>query len=215
MSIGLLVCQLGDAAEIRIHVTDRYLGHALAQASVCLGTPANPVQFGGQFTGENGYVVFEDVPDTPLILTVSRIEYAGYLRRHTAKRFDITLRIGLTAGGFGPVCDLGEVNISSAVTERSLTIPDFRLGKTASSGGGRTVRLDAVTTGNPTHYRVAEHWDFKGVEWIEYTTQPSYTLSAGAGEKRVYFQVRRLKQIVGGKMESLSGIAGATIYVNY
>jgi hypothetical protein len=211
MGIGLLACQLGEAAEIRVQVTDRNLGHALAQASVCLGTPVNPVQFGGQFTGENGYVIFENVPETRLVLTVSRPEYTGYLRNHPAKSFDITLLIGLTAGGSGPVCDLGEAEFSAAVVERSLTIPVFRLGEVASSSGGRTVRLEAVTTGNPTHYRVAEHWAFKGAEWIDYTTQPSYKLSAGAGEKRVYFQVRRLKQFDGGKMESLSGIAGATI----
>jgi len=214
LGIGLLVCQAGEAAEIRIHVSDRQLGNALEHASVCLGTPANPVQFGGQFTGENGYAVFEEVPETPLILTVSRPEYTGYQRRQTARRFDITLRVGLATGGLGPICDLGEVEISPALTDGPVTISTFRLDDVAPSGGGREVRLNAVVTGNPTHYRVAEHWGFEGVEWIEYKSQPLHEISEGAGEKRVYFQVRRMKQLDGAQVESLSGIAQATIYLN-
>ncbi len=214
LGIGLLACQSGYSAEVRVQVTDRQLGNALANASVCLGTPANPVQFGAKFSGENGYVVFEEVPETPLILTVSRPEYTGYQRRQTARRFDITLRVGLVTGGLGPICDLGEVATSPALTDGAVSIPAFHLGAVDSPGGERTVRLNAVVTGNPTHYRVAEHWGFEGVEWIDYKSQLLYKLSEGAGKKRVYFQVRRLKQLDGAHVESLSGIAQATIYLN-
>ena len=203
-----------NAAEIRVHVVDKQRGNSLAGASVCLGTPGNPVQFGGQVTPGSGYAVFQDVPQTPLVLTVSRPDYTGYQRTHSAKRFNITLRTPLSSGGLGPVCDLGDQPVSlSTLGEGALTVGMFRLENGASSTAKRLVSLNTRLSGNPTHYRVAEHWSFDGADWVEFEGQPEYELSEGAGQKKVYFQVRRLRGSEGAQVESVSGIAQATIYL--
>ena len=201
------------AADIRVHVVDRDLSTPLKGASVCLGTPANPVQFGGQFTAENGYAVFDSVPETPLLLTVSRADYTGYQRSQSAKRFDITLRVEMVSGGLGPQCELGDSRRISNTSDVALTVSSFTLNAGKSTTRKRTVNLNASVSGTPTHYRVAEHWSFDDAEWQEYTVGPQFTLSEGAGQKKVYFQVRKLSGTSGAQLESLSGIAQATVYL--
>ncbi|MEM7206947.1 MAG: hypothetical protein AAF434_03905 [Pseudomonadota bacterium] len=215
-SITLGVVALGlsatvNSAQISVHVTDGQLGKSLSGAAVCLGTPANPVQFGGQLTQENGHAVFDDVPETPLVLTISRTDYTGYQRTHGAKQFDITLQVGLQSGGLGPLCELGELSNLPQMTDGAITVSALKLNGGARSTGSREITINASTTGAPTHYRVAEHWSFDGAEWLELSGTPKFTLSRGAGSKAIYFQVRRLKSLAGGEVESLSGIAQTSI----
>ena len=54
----------------------------------------------------------------------------------------------------------------------------------------RTVTLNNVATGSPTHYKASEDSGFSGLDWQAYTIAPSFTLSAGYGEKKVYFKVK-------------------------
>ncbi len=45
-------------------------------------------------------------------------------------------------------------------------------------------------TGGPTEYQANTNANFAGAAWLAYATAPSFTLSTGDGEKRVYFKVR-------------------------
>ena len=213
--LSLLLISKGiNAAEISVEVRDKQLGQALSGASVCLGTPANPVQFGGYITDESGYAVFGSVPETPLVLTVSRPDYTGYQRNLSARQFDITLKVGMLNGGLGPVCDLGEPVPVPKLAEEAVTIQRFQLGAGEQTTGQRDIPLTISVSGVPTHYRVAEHWDFRGAEWQDWQSPMTYRLSAGRGQKDVYLQIRRLKSLDGGEVESVSGIARASVYLN-
>lgn len=204
-----------NAAEIRVQVIDKLLGNPLAGASVCLGTPGNPAQFGAQVTPANGFAVFDDIPQTPLLLTVSRPDYTGYQRTQSAKRFDITLYARITSGGLGPECQAGAPRRIAPIVEdnNAPTVGLFSLDNGANSTDDREVQLHTRLSGQPTHYRVAEHWSFADVEWRELDGAPVYELSAGSGHKKVYFQVRRLRGTDDAQIESLSGIAQANIYL--
>jgi hypothetical protein len=52
------------------------------------------------------------------------------------------------------------------------------------------VTLNNVVTNSPTHYKASESETFDGVDWQPYSKAPKFTLSEGAGGKRVYFKVK-------------------------
>ena len=62
---------LAPASELRVRVFERG-AKPLAGVSVCLGTSANPVQFGSHQTDSEGYAAFADVPRASLLITASK-----------------------------------------------------------------------------------------------------------------------------------------------
>ena len=70
------------------------------------------------------------------------------------------------------------------------TITSFKINNDAASTASRTVTLNNITAGSPTHYMASESSSFSGASWLTYATAPSFTLSSGNGTKTVYFKVR-------------------------
>ena len=54
----------------------------------------------------------------------------------------------------------------------------------------RVVILDHTVQGSPTFYRASESSNMATLPWLPYVPSPTYTLSAGNGDKTVYLQVR-------------------------
>ena len=52
------------------------------------------------------------------------------------------------------------------------------------------MKLNNTATGSPTHYIASESLSFTGATWQTYLAEPDFTLSAGNGEKTVYFKVK-------------------------
>ncbi|HRT22014.1 MAG TPA: hypothetical protein P5318_18005, partial [Candidatus Hydrogenedentes bacterium] len=53
-----------------------------------------------------------------------------------------------------------------------------------------TVALNSTCDYSPTHYMASENAGFAGASWSVYSTSPTFTLSAGAGTKTVYFKTK-------------------------
>ena len=72
----------------------------------------------------------------------------------------------------------------------TVTVSFFSLNDGASTTESPLVTLTNICTGNPTHYMASESEDFTGAEWIAYSTNLQFSLSAGNGLKTVYFKVK-------------------------
>ena len=60
----------------------------------------------------------------------------------------------------------------------------------AQSVPGQQVPLNNSCGGAPTYYMASESATFSGATWQAYSTSPMFTLSAGGGQKTVYFKVK-------------------------
>jgi len=200
-----------SAAELRVRVVDRDSGQALAGAAVCLGTGADPAQFGALLSGEDGQVRFAGVPRSRLVLTVSKPGYRGRRSELDATTAERVLVVPLAAGGLGPECSgvREHANGSEAPAARAAALPrvrDFSLAGGAATTRERRVLLRARVTGDPTEYRASERRDFGDAEWRPFSERVEFVLSPGAGRKTVYYQLRRLVERGGGRLESRSAV---------
>ncbi len=76
-----------------------------------------------------------------------------------------------------------------------------------------SVTLDNSFSGHASQYRASERSDFRGAEWQAYEKMPDFQLSAGRGNKTVYFQVRRYARINGADLEARSTVKHDSIVV--
>ena len=199
---------LAPASELRVRVFERG-AKPLAGVSVCLGTSANPVQFGSHQTDREGYAVFTDVPRASLLITVSKPGYKGYQQSLVTSTIPRLLVMSLPAGGGGAVCT--PVGDHAAAGTGGLQISEFSINKGASTSPDREVHLDHRVSGHPSEYRAGENRDLSTAPWQRYSAQPVFVLSPGNGRKTVYFQVRRYSKIDGADIQILSPVVHDTI----
>lgn len=72
----------------------------------------------------------------------------------------------------------------------ALKVNSFAINSGAAMTTGRTVTLGFACAGAPTQYMASEAADFSGAAWKAYATAPTFTLSSGNTNKRVYFKVK-------------------------
>jgi hypothetical protein len=207
--VGLFTSAAAGAADVRIRVVDAAKRTPLSDAGVCLGTPADPEQFGALRTDAQGNAIFSGVPATPLMLTVSRDQYRGYRVQHGAKRYDVVIEVGLQTGGLGPICDAPLT--AGAAEQTRLAISRFTINAGQRVTNRSDVSIAAVVAGGPTHYRLSERADFSDAEWQPFALPTRFQLSRARGLKTVFFQVRRFRSSGEASMQSVSEIAQAEI----
>ncbi len=200
------------AADIRVQVYDRGGNAPLANAAVCVGTAAKIDQFGAHMTDEQGSVVFSGVPRAAILVTVSSSGYKSEQETIVNSTSNRTLVMSLSSGGGGTPCPLATGD--SRVYGDGLVVSRFSLDKGRSGTTGGTVTLNNTIKGIATQYRASEQADFSGAEWQDYSTAPTFTLSAGPGKKLVYFQVRRHANVNGAIIETLSPVMRDSITRN-
>jgi hypothetical protein len=122
---------------------------------------------------------------------------------------DRMLVISLSAGGGGSQCQLDGDTGSQPVS--GLDVSRFAINNGASKTAQRTVTLDSRVAGEATQYRASERADMLDAQWQGYSGKASFELSAGAGKKVVYFQVRRHATINGADLEVLSPVVRDSI----
>lgn len=209
----LMMAATASAAELTVRVFERGGTAPLQGVAVCLGTSASLIQFGANLTNAAGYVAFPDVPRTPLIVTASKPGYMSEQERLTGSGADRMLVLSLSTGGGGIQCPMDQHKIVKR--SGSLDIESFLLNDGAVVTADTLVRLDNKITGHATHYRASERSDFHGAQWLAYEEKPRFKLSAGQGNKTVYFQVRRYARINGAGIEARSTILRDSIYVKF
>ncbi len=96
----------------------------------------------------------------------------------------------------------------------ALAIKRFAINDGVTVTTNRTVRLHNKLAGMATQYRASERQDMADAEWQYYAVAPEFTLSPGAGLKRVYLQVRRHSTVNGATLESVSPIVKDSIRLN-
>ena len=195
------------AADVEIRVNDKVQGERLAGAAVCLGTGARIDQFGAYLTGPDGIATFTEVPEAPLVLTISRSSFKGHQSFHSAGRYNRVIEVSLTKGGFGAVCETA----ASSSDLATLRVWHLDINNGEPQTPERNVVLNARVEGNPTHYRASERADFSDTTWKVFATNANYELSPKPGNKTIYYQVRRFRKVNGGSMQSVSSVATATI----
>jgi hypothetical protein len=197
------------AADLRVRVFERGGKAPLDGVAVCLGTSASPNQFGASMTDSDGYVVFTDVPQAPLVVTASSPGFMSGQESLVISNTNRMLVLSLPVGGGGPQCAGSE----GAMTVRSsgLEVRRFVMNDGAAVTAERGVSLNSRISGQPTEYRASEVADFSGADWQSYVAAPVFQLSAGPGRKSVYFQVRRNVTVNGGVLETRSQVVRDSI----
>ncbi len=209
-----------SANNIRIHVHDANKETALRGVSVCLGTAGNLSQFGAARTDSRGNVNFSSaLPRTPLLLTVSGPQHKGIQRvlptGLATSNTDLIRTIDLPLGGLGPVCDapasIIEIKPYKQPAQSRLQIASVNLDQGENTTRSRSVVLSSNIQGEPTHYRISEDPKFAGSDWLEYKKTPLFTLSNGEGQKRVYYQVRKVVEKDTGSIQVTSNVTSDRI----
>ncbi len=200
------------AAEVDVRVISTAHDTPMANASVCLGTPAVPNQFGAHRTGPEGQVAFQDVPATPLLLTVSKPQHKGERRLLSANQYDRSVSISLRRGGGGPTCS-APVSEELASMGTGLRIANCKINRGAASTSSRIVTLDCAVVGVPAQYRASEIRDFRNVDWRPYELPVRVELTPGQGKKTVYYQVRRSSEASGASLQMVSNIVSDSIHL--
>ena len=210
--------QLGWAGEVTVRVSKRHAGDPVQAAAVCLGTPANPTQFGAMLADEKGMARFDKVHTrAELVLIVSKRGYKGRQVALGRDPRDRGVLLTLASGGGGPEC--GNV-LALAGQMTSMTSPAGHLApgiaKFQINGGKPTthstrVTLDYVLTGEASHYRASDRSDFKFAQWQPLESDLWLDLTGDSGLKTVYFQVSKLTSAAGAEIEILSNVAVDTI----
>jgi hypothetical protein len=191
-----------SAVDIKVRVFDRGSKSPLGNAAVCLGTSARIDQFGAFKTDDEGFVSFSNVPQAPLLITVSRPSYMAEQQTLVTSASDRMLVMSLSNGGGGTPCPLADTASSEAGGGPG--IYRFALDNGNSVTADRTVTLNNHTNSKVTQYRASERSDFSGASWQDYAPAPVFQLSPNAGRKVVYFQVRRYASAGSANIESLS-----------
>ncbi len=197
------------AADVSVRIFERGGKDPLQDAAVCLGTPAQHAQFGAGVTGPDGTVVFRDVPRASLVVTASKTGYKGEQQSLITGNTNRMLILSLPAGGGGAVCSTGTGHVTAE--PGGIRVRNFRINNGAETTPDRQVVLNLEADGSPSQYRASEDLDFAGAEWLTYSAEPVFRLSAGDGRKDVYLQLRRSSAMAGGNIEVLSPVVQDTI----
>jgi len=123
------------------------------------------------------------------------------------------LVLSLPTGGGGVECLLDQDEVK--ITGDTLGIEFFQMNNGAAVTRNASVTLDNKLSGNATQYRASERPDFQGAEWLAFEKQPRFLLSAGRGNKTVYFQVRRYARMNGADIEARSPVTSDFINVQF
>jgi len=212
------MAQSGWAGEITVQVSKRNAGLPVRAAAVCLGTSANPAQFGATLADEKGIARFDKVhARTELVLTVSKSGYKGRQVALGRGPRDRGVLLTLASGGGGPACDkaiagVGQLTLmTSPSTHLAPGIKAFRINGGEPTTHSTRVTLDYVLTGEASHYRASERSDFGSAEWRPLESDLWLDLAGDSGPKTIYFQVGKLKSAEGAEIEILSNVAVDTI----
>jgi len=190
-----------SAATFGVRVVDPQ-GNPVAGASVCIGMAGNYSQFGTDFTGRDGVVQVE-VPNVPLVVTVSKTRFAGLRIEEPARGFNLVKQVTLVDGVPGPRCKAGS-SLASAPNPPTIDIENISIDQSAG------VVLRPTVTGEPSHYRIATDQDFTSAQWEPYSS--TITVSDDlAGEPTLFLQMRQFKGTSKAWFEARSQVINITL----
>jgi len=210
VSAGIVCCLalVGTAAGyesdwLEVRVMDKENGRAIADAAVCLGTNANPSQFGARRTDDKGAVRFVDLLSDSLVVTVSGQGYKGRDQRLEMGNQARVVVLKLSPGGGGPRCDAPVASVPMDLSS-GLSIDAVSIRK--DPGGLGRILVSVTASGPANQVRISEHADFSGSDWQELQLPVAYDLTNGKDAGQIYVQVRRHVQAQGASIEVISPV---------
>lgn len=181
------------AAKFGVRVVDDN-GVPVAGASVCIGLQGNYKQFAATFTDTQGQVMVE-VPNVPLLVTVSKDRFTGIRQTEPARSFNLLKQVKLREGVPGPRCRAGSV-LAESKPSAGIVVSDI-----AVFDG----MLSPTVTGDPSHYRVSATEDFSDAQWQKYSNQ--IALNSNLAESgKVFLQMRKRSGTSKAFLESRSEV---------
>ncbi len=184
------------AATFGVRVVDN-AGVPVAGAAVCVGMQGNYKQFGALFTDASGTATV-DVPNVPLIVTVSKDRTAGIRISEPARGFNLIKQVRLIDGIPGPRCRAGSSLADAPGVEQ------IHIANIAVREGTYSTTLQPSVTGSPSHYRVSDNEDFSNAKWRRFST--TIPLIEYAESDTVFVQMRRLEGTAKSWLESRSAV---------
>jgi hypothetical protein len=211
LALLLAVCASRvDGSELRVQVNAKGESRSVEGAVVCVGTTANPAQFGAQYSDLDGQARFAGIPHTPVVITVAKPRFRSHRNALSAQQSDRLVVVSLASGGGGPTCPQPRETGQWPGTYGELRVGDLEI----EPRGARSVMLSAAVRGQPTQYRASERADFSDAEWQPYADNLRFSLSPGKQPKTIYFQVGRHRAIDGASLQSVSNVISNTVYFN-
>jgi len=193
--------QTASAASFGVRVVDPQ-GQPVSGASVCVGLAGNYSQFGAEFTGADGIVQI-DVPNVPLVVTVSKTRFAGFRIQEPARGYNLVKQVTLVDGLPGPRCRAGSA-LAASPGIPSIVIENIDVNK----GAGLVLR--PTVTGSPSEYRIASEDSFENANWKPYTE--SIRVASGlANESALFLQMRHYAGTSKGWLEARSDVISISI----
>jgi hypothetical protein len=190
-----------DRLEVRVQ--DKHSGDAIENAAVCVGTSANPNQFGARRTDARGTVRFTDLLSHSLVVTASKQGYKGSEQRLEPLTRASVVVLKIAPGGGGPRCD-APAGSEPAGTAAGLVIEGVSVRKDPETAGGGRILLSIEVSGAANEVRVSEQADFSDAPWQALRQPLPFDLTEGAGPKQIYVQVRRHAGAQGASIEVTS-----------
>lgn len=173
------------AAKFGVRVVDDN-GVAIAGASVCIGLQGNYKQFAATFTDAQGQVMV-DVPNVPLLVTVSKDRFTGMRTTEPARSFNLLKQVTLREGIPGPRCRAGSVLADETPGVSTIVVTDIAIYE-----GDNATTLSPTVSGAPNQYRVSDSKEFDGAKWENFADQISLAGSLSDTGK-VYLQLRKVR----------------------
>ena len=192
--VGMAASLSAEASQFGVRVVNG-AGEPVSGASVCVGLPGNYKQFGALFTNADG-MAMTDVPNVPLVVTISKTRFSGIRMSEPARGFALIREVTLNDGIPGPRCKAG----STIATGAAIQVDDVHVIEAANS-----TTLELNVSGGPSHYRVATTSEFDGARWQAY--QPSIVLPMSLTRQgQIFLQMRRYKGTSGAWLEARSEV---------
>ncbi|MEE9333395.1 MAG: hypothetical protein V3U65_04815 [Granulosicoccaceae bacterium] len=184
-----------QAAVFGVRVVDD-TGAPVVGAAVCVGLQGNYKQFGAMFTDSSGTAKV-DVPNVPLLVTVSKDRTAGVRMSEPARGYNLIKQVKLIDGVPGPRCRAGS----------SLATPDVQqilIDNVAVREGIYSTTLNTSVRGNPSHYRVSDNEGFTDAKWHRFS---KVITTANYPEAEILFlQMRRIEGTAKSWLEARSDV---------
>ena len=181
-TVGLacaLLASTSHAAKFGVKVIDDR-GQAVAGAAVCFGLPGSYQQFGVLTTDASGLAMM-DVPNVPLVVTITKTRFSSMRVNEPARGFNLIKEMTLSEGTPGPRCKTDNV-----VADNSM----IKIANVDVMEGAFSTTLTPRVAGEPTQYRVSQTPSFSGAKWQRFESSIALT-SNMASEEEIYLQMRR------------------------
>lgn len=177
--LGASASMSANAATFGVRVVDDR-GQPVAGAAVCVGLPGNYKQFGALLTDASGNAML-DVPNVPLVVTISKSRFSGMRVSEPARGFNLIKEMTLSEGTPGPRCNAGQVVADSS---------SIQIGSVEVMESAYSTTLTPSVEGEATQYRVSRTPSFSGAKWQRFQTSIALNSSL-SDEDEVYIQLRR------------------------